>query len=122
MTVAGGECAECSKNKQFGLQTKLKVNQPGDGYEQEADRIADQVMTTPTRSAVSTVPLRIQRYAGQATGEVDMAPLPGVDRVLASSGRPLDPALQQDTGSVSATTFRGYGCIPAEPLSNRRET
>jgi hypothetical protein len=29
------------------LQTKLTVNQPGDRYEQEADRIADQIMRMP---------------------------------------------------------------------------
>ena len=37
----------------------------------------------------------IQRYTGQATGQTDSAPA-SVDRVLASSGRPLEPALQQD--------------------------
>ena len=29
------------------LQTKLTINQPGDRYEQEADRIADQIMRMP---------------------------------------------------------------------------
>ena len=60
-TVTGGECEECSKTKRFGLQTKLKVNHPRDIYEQEADRIADQVMTTPADGAVSSAPPRIQR-------------------------------------------------------------
>src|SRR5262249_51280645 len=27
-----GECEECSKKKRLGLQTKLKVNEPGDSY------------------------------------------------------------------------------------------
>ena len=33
-------------NKAFGrfIQAKLKINQPGDAYEQEADHVADQVM------------------------------------------------------------------------------
>jgi hypothetical protein len=30
--------------RRLGLQTKLRVNEPGDIYEQEADRVADQVM------------------------------------------------------------------------------
>lgn len=34
----------------IGVQPKLKVNEPGDRYEQEADRVADQVMRMPTRS------------------------------------------------------------------------
>jgi hypothetical protein len=38
-----GECDEC-KRKRLSLQPKLAVNQPNDRYEQEADRIADQVV------------------------------------------------------------------------------
>ena len=29
------------------IQTKLAINEPGDSYEQEADRMAEQVMRTP---------------------------------------------------------------------------
>lgn len=36
-----GECETCSRKKRFGLQTKLKVNESGDIYEQEADRGAE---------------------------------------------------------------------------------
>ena len=94
-TIAGGECAECSKKKRLGLQTKLKVNEPGDIYEQEADRIADQVMATPAHPAVSGAPPRIQRFSGQSNGQMDAAPA-SVDQALASPGRPLEPALRQD--------------------------
>ena len=31
----------------LSIQPKLKINQPGDKYEQEADRVADQVMRMP---------------------------------------------------------------------------
>ena len=30
-----------------GIQAKLKINEPDDKYEQEADRVADQVMRMP---------------------------------------------------------------------------
>ena len=90
-----GECEECSKKKRLGLQTKLKVNEPGDIYEQEADRIADQVMATPAHPAVSGAPPRIQRFSGQSNGQMDAAPA-SVDQALASPGRPLEPALRQD--------------------------
>lgn len=93
-TFAGGECAECAKKKS-GLQRKLIIGASNDPLEQEADRVADQVMAAPTHSAVSRAPPRIQRYAGQATKGTETAPA-SVDRVLASSGRPLEPALQQD--------------------------
>src|SRR5262245_23809265 len=88
-TVAGGECQECGKRKQFGLQTKLRVNEPGDVYEREADRIADQVMAAPSSSMVGDAPLRIQRFAGQS----DTAPA-GMGLPLAGSDRPLEPALR----------------------------
>ncbi len=89
-----GECEECSQKKHLGLQTKLKVNEPGDAYEQEADRVADQVMAAPVPSAVTGAPLRIQRCAGRPTGQIE-APV-SVDQALASPGRPLEPALRQD--------------------------
>jgi outer membrane protein OmpA-like peptidoglycan-associated protein len=94
-TLAGGECEGCGKKKRLGLQTKLKVNEPGDIYEQEADRIADQVMATPAHARVSGAPSRIQRYSGQSSGQMEAAPA-SVEQALASPGRPLEPALRQD--------------------------
>ena len=93
-TVAGGECAECAKNKS-GLQRKLVIGASNDPLEREADQVADQVSATPSHSTVSGAPSRIQRYAGQATEATDTGP-DSVDRVLASSGRPLESALRQD--------------------------
>ena len=94
-TMAGGECEECGKKQRLGLQTKLKVNEPGDVYEQEADRIADQVMATPAQQAVSGAPLSIQRFSGQSKGQMDAAPA-SVTQAIASPGRPLEPALRED--------------------------
>jgi hypothetical protein len=94
-TVAGGECAECTKNKS-GLQRKLAIGASNDPLEREADRVADQVMAAPTHSAVSRIPPSIQRYAGQATEGSDTTVPASVDRVLASSGRPLESRLRQD--------------------------
>ena len=54
-----GECEECRKKRRLGLQTKLKVNEPGDVYEQEANRIADQLMAAPAHSVVSGAPPRL---------------------------------------------------------------
>ena len=90
-----GECEECHKKKRLGLQTKLKVNEPGDIYEQEADRIADQVMATAAHAGVSGPPPRIQRFSGQPSGQMDAAPA-SVDQALASPGKRLDPAVRHD--------------------------
>jgi hypothetical protein len=76
------------------IQAKLRVNEPGDFYEQEADRIADQVMATPAHPAINGAPPRIQRFSGQSNG-LDTVPA-SVDGTLASPGRPLEPALRQD--------------------------
>ena len=92
-TSLTGECAECKSKKH--LQAKLAIGASNDPLEQEADRIADQVMAAPAHSAVSGAPPRIQRFTGQANRQTDTAPA-SVDHVLASSGRPLDPALRQD--------------------------
>lgn len=48
----GGQCSECEKKKLVGvnaslIQPKLKIGQPNDKYEQEADRVADEVMRMP---------------------------------------------------------------------------
>ncbi len=96
-TMAGGECQECGK-KNSGLQRKLTIGASNDPLELEADRIADQVMAAPANPAVSRAPLRIQRFAGQATEQSDTAPA-SVDRVLAGSGSPLETGLRQDMES-----------------------
>jgi hypothetical protein len=91
---ASGDCSECSKKKIFGLQTKLQVSEPGDMYEREADRIADQVMATPPHNAAGTSLPRIGRVARRAEGPTEP---PGyVDHAIAGPGRPLDPTLRQD--------------------------
>lgn len=115
-TVGGGECAECAKKKNrlqrkasqpslLGgtspvprlpmIQRKLTVGASNDPLEQEADRVADRVLAAPSHSAVNGIPLRIQRYTGQTSAGMEIAPA-SVDRVLASSGSPLEPALRQD--------------------------
>lgn len=83
-------------HKAVPLQAKLAINRPGDEYEREADRVADQVLAAPAhRVAGGAAPRIIQRFPERSAGQADMAPA-SVDRALASSGRPLDPPLQQD--------------------------
>ena len=91
-----GECAECKSRKR--LQTRLAIGASNDPLEQEADRVADQVLEGPSNPAVSGAPRHIQRFTGQAPGQADTAPA-SVDRALASPGSPLGPALRQDMES-----------------------
>lgn len=94
--IGGGQCADCAKKKS-PLQRKLMIGTSNDPLEQEADRIAEQVMAGPIPPHVNPVPPRIQRFTEHATGEMKTAPA-SVDRVLASSGRPLEPSLQHEMG------------------------
>jgi hypothetical protein len=76
------------------VQTKLKVSEPGDIYEQEADRISGEVLAAPTQTAAGKTPC-IRRVAEQPTGETAPAPA-AVEHVLTSTGNPLAPALRQE--------------------------
>src|SRR5262245_48928356 len=58
------KCEKRSGGRGRGLQTKLVLNQPGDRFEQEADRMAEAVVSensVPTGKANS--PLAVQRQA-----------------------------------------------------------
>jgi Domain of unknown function (DUF4157) len=92
--AAPGEGAECAKNNS-GLQRKLTIGASNDPLELEADRVADEVLAAPAHSTVGGIPRLIQRYTGQTTGGAETAPA-SLESVLASSGKPLEPALRQD--------------------------
>ena len=86
---------EKKKEDEPALQRKLAVGASNDPLEREADHVADQVLAVPAPSAVGDSALHIQRYARQVSVGTETAPA-SVDRVLASSGKPLEPALRQD--------------------------
>ncbi|MFZ4859036.1 MAG: DUF4157 domain-containing protein [Desulfuromonadaceae bacterium] len=77
------------------VQAKLIVTKPGDFYEQEADRVADQVMAASTHSSAGSALSRIQRFPEQVS-TVGIDTPASVDNVLASTGIPLDPVLQKE--------------------------
>jgi hypothetical protein len=54
-TAAGGECAECAKKKK-GLQRKLTIGSSNDPLEQEADRVAEQVVSGRTLASMVKAP------------------------------------------------------------------
>ena len=91
---ASGECATCANKRR--LQAKLSIGASNDPMEQEADRVAGQVLAGPVHPTLGKAP-NIQRYTGQATGVSGTASA-SVERVLAGAGRPLDAAVQQDMG------------------------
>ena len=118
---AGGECEKCSELRRLGLQTKLEVNEPGDTYEQEADRVAWQVTRTPEPQVQRTCAcvkhtgdggecaecrekrLGLQRRAESNSGRGSAPPI--VQEVLRQPGRPLD---ERTRGSMESR-FGPYG-------------
>lgn len=89
------------------IQPKLVVNQPGDQYEQEADRVAEQVMRMPdpVPHATTSASNVLQRKCAACKGEEEKegnpvklsrkesggaAAPPVVHEVLRSPGQPLD--------------------------------
>lgn len=91
------------------LQTKLVINKPGDEYEQEADRVADQVMRRPDPKlqracacggecpkcqteppSQGHAPLQTKRLGSSDFGQTAVPPI--VHEVLRSPCRPLDAA------------------------------
>jgi hypothetical protein len=92
-----GECEACKSKKLLGkpLQPKLVVSEPGDIYEQEADRVAEQVMRMPEtvmsrRSFREGCPSVQRQETSGSMGLVEAPPI--VHDVLNSPGRPLDSA------------------------------
>jgi uncharacterized protein involved in type VI secretion and phage assembly len=89
------------------IQTKLKVNHPCDVYEQEADRVADQVMRMPDNTADSGQMLGVRQEekilqpkekAGDKTKTT-----PGVEshtNNLSGGGRPLDSSVRTFYGAT----------------------
>jgi|GEM_PF-1299863 len=99
--ACGGGCARCDNKKNLSnktLQTKLHIGAVNDIYEQEADRVADRVLNTPTHSAINAAPVSIQRVTGQSNSRAGDNIPASVDSVISADGRPLEQTLQQDMG------------------------
>lgn len=58
---SGGRSTGSSFFSAIPVQAKLKINEPNDKYEQEADRVADEVVRTPESPIGKIVPSSIQR-------------------------------------------------------------
>lgn len=85
-----GACEECTKNR---FQAQLRIGPSNDPLEQEADRIAEDVMSTPKERDVTSTPPRVQRLAGLSTKWSEATPV-SVDDTLVRAGRPLEPTLR----------------------------
>ena len=125
-----GECSECQSNQFVGkpLQTKLRINEPGDVYEQEADRVAEQVMrmaepnqgSNPSRlGATALVQRHIADQGAENTAHVqrqEEAPggqqaTEGVQQTEGGEGKEEGsrcPSWRQDPQSISKRAAENY--------------
>jgi len=92
--ACGGGCPRCQQNQNHrDIQTKLTVSTPGDVYEQEADRVAEQV-TRMTASSDSALPVaravpNVARHSWRRSSQPHDVPA-WIDDVLRSPGQQLD--------------------------------
>lgn len=71
------------------IQTKLAIGQPGDVYEQEADRMAQQVITSPPPNTLQRRTINSTSTAASSTAA------PSINQVLNSNGgHPLDDSVR----------------------------
>ena len=111
------KCANCEAENEGLMQPKLTVGEPNDRFEQEADRVADEVVQRQPvefgddddASSELTVPLTgkyseseqkklpLQRRAKDSTALSEVPPI--VHEVLSSSGQPLEPGIRGDMES-----------------------
>lgn len=124
--ACGGECPSCKKEEleeSHPIQTKLKVNTPGDAFEQEADRVADQVvgMSAPPHGATAPLPVTpiatslaqrksiesasspVSFAAQKSRGRAPPAPASNPDHVRGSSRLPLLQRKCACSGGVSCS-------------------
>lgn len=93
-------CAECAAKERLGVQPGLAVGPANDSYEQEADRVADQVVADHAAAAPGAASIaRLQRQGQDeeetarlkrtASGRAKANGAPAAAAAVASGGRPL---------------------------------
>jgi hypothetical protein len=100
------------------IQPKLKIGAPNDKYEQEADRVADQVMRMPEPRAVQTQTSspQIQRLCPECEEELQRQPQPTPLQInpLANTITPLVQR-QEESEEEEEEVQPGYDQEPEEP-------
>lgn len=123
--ACGGSCPRCQTAPT--PQAKLKISQPGDGLEREADGVAKQVLRTPEPHRVHAA--RIDQPASRVTSRVSTNQAVDsafeastvVGKALQSPGQPLDAATRASLEPRFGRRFsdvRVHTDADAQALSN----
>jgi hypothetical protein len=103
--ACGGGCPRCKQ--ELGIQTKLKISEPGDKYEQEADRIADEVMRMPEPS--------VQPHVEPEEAEEEIFQ-------RKAQANPTAPLSQNHASLLLSSTFPELKSSPSQPLDAETQT
>src|SRR4030095_341884 len=120
--ACGGSCPQCASETEETIQTKLNVSTPGDVYEQEADKTAEQVRRTPAPS--------VQRKCAGCAAEDDEITVqrkPGSQSSSSSKGFVQNlgsgESLDSTTRAFFESRFRfGFGDARTQRDSKARES
>lgn len=131
--ACGGGCPRCAEEQQ-SIQKKLRISTPGDQDEQEADRVAEQVIRTPELSHTRVAEIKtLKDLTVSPNTRSGRSPSrnvpPAVDKVLRSTGEPLEGATRsfmesrfgQDFARVRVHTDR-HAAESAKSLKARAYT
>ncbi len=89
-------------------QAKLAMGAPDDIYEHEADRVAEQIMTTPQSPlSQSSAPKQLRKKSVESGNPVGPAAPPIVEEALHSTGQPLESATRGVMESHLGHDFSG---------------
>jgi hypothetical protein len=94
-----------------GIQAKLKVGQPGDIYEQEADRVADAVMQMPEP--------RVLRRAEEADVLIQTKPL--AEQITPLLQRQVDEEEEEESVQAKARDKNPYVSLQKQLMQSRDE-
>ncbi len=104
------------------IQPKLAISRPGDHFEQEADRAAEQVMSMPAPREAAGAPVisqfqtgRVQRMCQECEGELQRKPQSGSDESVIQTQGGAEAAIEvSQTAQSQIDTLRGGGQPMAE--------
>ncbi len=103
-------------NEKSGLestQTKIAIGRPGDGYEREADRVSERVLSTPADTWQGGTELRMKRQNDGHAPNSDVPP--ALQQLRGSVGRPLDTATREQMESKFHFDFGRVRVHSGEP-------
>jgi hypothetical protein len=95
--TSGGSCAECEKKR---IQPRLAINTPGDEFEREADRVADEITSAEGRD-FSRVPTHTDPSASRWSIST-VQRMPSVSVVNADAPKLVQRAMESDEVEAEA--------------------